>query len=78
MEIGCRIHFLFEGNQFEGFFLEEQLSMFPDYMEANQDQIKLEIRNPDMRKQLNMGRKKTVIIDKTMLFEKPKKQIFKF
>lgn len=78
MEIGCHMYFLFKGERFEGFFLEEQLSMFPDYIEANQDQIKLEIRDPDLRKKLNMGRKKTVVIDKDMLLETHRKPVLKF
>lgn len=75
MKIGELISFTFEDNHFQGIFLEEQLSMFPEYIEANQNQIRLEIQDPAMRKQLKLGRKKTVIIDKNMIIPKKKYKI---
>lgn len=65
MNIGDDIKFKFNEKWYNGFFLEEQLAMFPEADVMNEDQIKIEIKDPDIRKELNLGRKKCIIIDKS-------------
>lgn len=65
MKIGDNIKFKFNNKWYEGLFLEEQLAMFPEADVMNEDQIKIEIKDPDIRKELSLGRKKCIIIDKS-------------
>lgn len=72
MKIGQEIKFKYNEKIYTGKYLESQLAMFPDYTEANQNQIKLEITDSETRKALNMGRKKTITIDENFIVNEKK------
>lgn len=65
MKIGDRIIFTYKEKEYEGLFLEEQLAMFPGYIEAGEDLVKIEIKDKEIRKELKMGHKKYIVIDKS-------------
>lgn len=74
MKIGEIIKFIHNEKIYSGKFLEKQLAMFPEYTEANENEIKIEIEDANMRKELGMGRKKCLVIDeKNILVNKIKK-----
>lgn len=63
MKIGEIIKFKHNEKIYSGKFLEKQLAMFPEYIEANENEVKIEIEDANMRKELDMGRKKYLVID---------------
>lgn len=67
MKIGDIISFKYNGKVYSGKFLEKQLAMFPEYVEANQNEIKIEIEDSSIRKELGLGRKKHLIIDEKII-----------
>lgn len=83
MKIGEIIKFKHNKKIYSGKFLEKQLAMFPEYIEANENEVKIEIEDADMRKELGMGRKKYLVIDEKNIIvnqvkksRKPKKMKF--
>lgn len=74
MKIGDIVSFKYNEKVYSGKFLEKQLAMFPEYIEANQNEIKIEIEDLNIRKELGLGRKKHLIIDeKNIISSKIKK-----